>query len=386
MRASWRSAVAQAVGGKGGGRPDMAEAGGKDVGGAAGRRSWASTRGRGDAVSECSTSSSSAPAPPASPAASSSGSAALRAVLIDKGCVVNSLYNYPTNMVFFTTPELLEIGDIPRRPARSPWSRPQVLPARRRPLRARHSRRDTGAPVAVGDSRCTRTSAAASIRRVARHPRDGLLRSAQSAERAGRGFAEGTALLQRAAPYLPTRTFCRWREKLGGHRGLELYWAGARVTLSIAARGSSDHVKYWIKPNIENRIKNGEIPAHFRSTVREIRRKCDVVCDARRRESAKNDFVFAMTGYRPDTEFLDAARDPSSMRIAAGRARCRHAGERPQGNLPGGRTGGWDAHQRDLHRERALPRRPDRQGASRNPCGHPEVDLGGCAVNSSGEG
>ena len=66
-------------------------------------------------------------------------------------------------------------------------------------------------------------------------------------------------------------------------------------------------MKYWIKPNIENRIKNGEIPAYFHSTVLEIRR--DVRAHRRRpkaRSQLKNDFVFAMTGYRPDTEFLDA--------------------------------------------------------------------------------
>ena len=82
--------------------------------------------------------------------------------------------------------------------------------------------------------------------------------------------------------------------------------------------GIHDNVKYWIKPNIENRIKNGEIPAYFRSTVVEIGETC--VAHRRlpkARSTLKNDFVFAMTGYRPDIEFLEAHGirfDPETQR------------------------------------------------------------------------
>jgi thioredoxin reductase (NADPH) len=65
-------------------------------------------------------------------------------------------------------------------------------------------------------------------------------------------------------------------------------------------------VKYWIKPDIENRIKNGEIKAHFRSQVVEITPDAVIVETPQGRESVKNDFVFAMTGYHPDFDFLEA--------------------------------------------------------------------------------
>ncbi|MBV8475263.1 MAG: YpdA family putative bacillithiol disulfide reductase, partial [Acidobacteria bacterium] len=85
---------------------------------------------------------------------------------------------------------------------------------------------------------------------------------------------------------------------------LELHWTGARVTLVHRGPGISNNVKYWIKPNIENRIKNGEIKAFFHSKVKEI---CvhELVLETLEGEVIlKNDFVFAMSGYRPDFEFM----------------------------------------------------------------------------------
>ena len=68
----------------------------------------------------------------------------------------------------------------------------------------------------------------------------------------------------------------------------------------------SSNVKYWIKPNIENRIKNGEIPAYFNSQVLDIRDRSVRILTPDGEKELKNDFVFAMTGYRPDIEFLGA--------------------------------------------------------------------------------
>ena len=87
---------------------------------------------------------------------------------------------------------------------------------------------------------------------------------------------------------------------------LELWWTGARVTLVHRGPGIHNNVKYWIKPNIENRIKNGEIPAHFHSRVAEIKPDSVRITTPQGDQWLKNDFVFAMTGYRPDTTFLAA--------------------------------------------------------------------------------
>jgi thioredoxin reductase (NADPH) len=98
---------------------------------------------------------------------------------------------------------------------------------------------------------------------------------------------------------------------------LELNWTGARVTLIHRGPGIHHHVKYWIKPNIENRIKNGEIKAHFHSRVTEICKDSVSVETPQGLVSLPNDFVFALVGYRPDLEFLSATGirlEPESLR------------------------------------------------------------------------
>src|SRR4029079_11254018 len=85
---------------------------------------------------------------------------------------------------------------------------------------------------------------------------------------------------------------------------LELWWTGARVTLVHRGPGMHQNVKYWIKPDIENRIKNGEITAYFNSTVKEIWPAAVVLETANREVTLKNDFVLALTGYHPDLDFL----------------------------------------------------------------------------------
>ena len=87
---------------------------------------------------------------------------------------------------------------------------------------------------------------------------------------------------------------------------LELYWTGARVTMVHRGSAIHKHVKYWIKPNIENRIKNGEIKAYFHSSVTEIRPGSVRISTPEGEIEIANDFVFAMVGYSPDLTFLNA--------------------------------------------------------------------------------
>jgi thioredoxin reductase (NADPH) len=87
---------------------------------------------------------------------------------------------------------------------------------------------------------------------------------------------------------------------------LELWWTGARVTLIHRGGKISDSVKYWIKPNVENRIKNGEIRSYFHSRVVEIQADCLRIDTLEGEIALKNDFVFALIGYQPDLQFLNS--------------------------------------------------------------------------------
>ena len=98
---------------------------------------------------------------------------------------------------------------------------------------------------------------------------------------------------------------------------LELLWSGARVTMVHRGPAIHQNVKYWIKPNIENRIKSGEIKAYFRSKVIRIDERSVTIDTPEGQITLKNDFVFAMTGYRPDLTFLEAhgiRLDPETQR------------------------------------------------------------------------
>jgi thioredoxin reductase (NADPH) len=233
----------------------------------------------------------------------------LQALLIDKGCVVNSLYNYPTNMVFFTTPELLEIGDIPMTSLNEKPVRGEALKYYRRV--AHHYQLDIRQYETVlrvdgtdGNFAVVTNKASYACRKVIFST--GYYDKPNFLNVPGEDLAKVIHYYKEAHPYYDHDVLVVGAKNSAAIAALELWWTGARVTLVHRGPGIHNNVKYWIKPNIENRVKNGEIPAYFNSKVVEI------LPDAVRIETPsgevriKNDYVFAMTGYRPDFEFLSA--------------------------------------------------------------------------------
>jgi thioredoxin reductase (NADPH) len=238
----------------------------------------------------------------------------LSAVLIDKGCVVNSLYHYPPNMVFFTTPELLEIGDIPMTALNEKPVRTEALKYYRRVadhygLDIRQYQRvervtgEDGAFVTHATDRLGCPQQYESRKVILSM---GYYDVPNKLNVPGEELPKVIHYYKEAHPYYNHDVLVVGAKNSAAIAALELWWTGARVTL--VHRGAAIHanVKYWIKPNIENRIKNGEIPAYFRSTVEEIREDVVRVRTPEGEKWLKNDFVFAMVGYRPDTEFLAA--------------------------------------------------------------------------------
>ena len=249
----------------------------------------------------------------------------LKALIIDKGCVVNSIYNYPANMVFFTTPELLEIGDIPFNTAHQKPTRQEALEYYRRV--AEHYRLHifqyqwvktvTGED---GDFRVTATGRSGGVH-------DYRARKIIVAT----GYYDLPNVLGAPGEDLP-KVFHYYREPhpfydsdvvvIGGKNSaaeaaLDLWRHGARVTLVHRDAQLHNHVKYWVRPDIENRIKNGEISAYFSSTVEEIGDDFVLVNTTEAPVHLKNDFVFALIGYHPDFDFL------TSMGIELATEQCR---------------------------------------------------------------
>lgn len=238
----------------------------------------------------------------------------LRVVLIDKGCVVNSLYHYPTNMVFFTTPELLEIGDIPMTSLNEKPVRGEALKYYRRV--AAHYDLDirqyqtvekiTGedgnfVTHAIDSRGCAQQYGSKKVILAM-----GYYDVPNKLNVPGEDLPKVIHYYKEAHPYYNHDVLVVGAKNSAAIAALELWWTGARVTLVHRGEEIHKNVKYWIKPNIENRIKNGEIPAYFSSTVEEIREDSVRLWTPRGQVTLQNDFVFAMTGYRPDTEFLAA--------------------------------------------------------------------------------
>jgi len=241
-------------------------------------------------------------------------------VLIDKGCVVNSIYNYPTHMVFFTTPELLEIGGLPMTSLNEKPGRTEALKYYRRV--AEYYQLDIHQYERVleieGDDRdfLVRTSKAQyATRKIVLAT--GYYDLPNMLNVPGEQLDKVIHYYREPHPYYDHDVVVVGAKNSAAIAALELHWTGARVTMVHRGAAISDRVKYWIKPNIENRIKSGEIQAYFKSHLLEIQPKAVVLDTPDGQVTVKNDFVFAMTGYRPDLEFLESLGirlDPVSQR------------------------------------------------------------------------
>jgi thioredoxin reductase (NADPH) len=231
----------------------------------------------------------------------------LNTVLIDKGCVVNSLYNYPTHMVFFTTPELLEIGGLPMTSLNEKPGRTEALKYYRRVaeyygLNIHQYERVLSIQGGDGDFHITTSLAEYRARKIVLAT--GYYDVPNMLNVPGEELPKVIHYYKEPHPYYNHDVLVVGAKNSAAIAALELFWTGARVTMMHRGAGISDRVKYWIKPNIENRIKSGEVTAYFHSQLVAIHPKTVEIRTPEGPKTLKNDFVFAMTGYRPDLEFL----------------------------------------------------------------------------------
>ena len=236
----------------------------------------------------------------------------IRAVLMDKGCVVNSLYNYPINMVFFTTPELLEIGGIPMTSLNEKPGRTEALKYYRRVADHFHldiRQYQTVKGISGEDGNFLTTTLSSSGATAHYRSKKAILATGyydipNMLNVPGEHLPKVIHYYKEAHPYFGHDVMVVGGKNSAAISALELFWTGARVTLVHRGAEMHKNIKYWIKPNIENRMKSGEITGHLQSSVVEICEDSVLIQTPHGEKRIKNQFVFAMTGYRPDFEFM----------------------------------------------------------------------------------
>jgi thioredoxin reductase (NADPH) len=240
--------------------------------------------------------------------------AGFKAVLVDKGCLCNSLFHYPSNMTFFTTPELLEIGDMPFPSPNQKPSRDEALEyyrkvAERYKLDIRQY--ETVQRVAGADGNFTVHTVDRFDRPLTHRARKlvvatGYYDLPNYLNIPGENLSKVFHYYHDPHPYFGLDVLVIGGKNSAAIAALDLWRHGARVTLVHRGSEMHRHVKYWILPDINNRIKNNEITAFFSTTVERITEDEVTLRTPAGEHTLPNHFVFALTGYRPDFEFLES--------------------------------------------------------------------------------
>ena len=234
--------------------------------------------------------------------------------ILEKGVLVNSIFHFPAHMVFFTTPELLEIGGLP---LVTPYDKPTRIEA------LRYYRRVTEKfelPVTFGETvtaLASRETGPLIVRsRTASGERERQARAVVFAigyyDHPNRLGVPGEDLPHVSHYYQEAHSSYRKRVVIVGGKNsaaeaaLELHRAGARVTMVHRRATLGASIKYWVKPDIENRIAEGSIAARFEAKVVEITPESVVIEHSGSRESLAADLVLLLTGYHADFDLLHA--------------------------------------------------------------------------------
>ncbi len=238
--------------------------------------------------------------------------------IIEKGALVNSLLHYPRHMIFFTTPELMEIGGLP-------FVSPNDKPSRLEALRYYRRAADTYAldiqfdeavlrieretlDVAAAPIFAYETRSARGVRRIG-HARAVVIATG-AYDVPNRIGVPGEDLPHVSHYYTEPHPYYRKNVVIVGGKNsaaeaaLDLFRSGARVTIVHRRAALGESIKYWVKPDIENRIAEGSIAARFSTRVVEVTPTAVIVESAGAREQIPADGVFLLTGYRSDPELL----------------------------------------------------------------------------------
>jgi len=237
----------------------------------------------------------------------------LRTLIVEKGCLVNSLFNYPAGMTFFTTRERLEIGDIPFSSVNLKPTRTEALEYYRRvaehyKVTIRFFERVLGIEGGDGDFR-VRTEARTgegktyATRKVIMAT--GYYDLPNLMGIPGEDLPKVSHYYSEAHQFYGLKVAVIGAANSAAIAALDLCRHGAEVTMIVREAELSHHIKYWVRPDIENRIKEGSVKALYQAEVKEI--AADWICVHQAGQpplKLANDYVFALTGYHPDFDLL----------------------------------------------------------------------------------
>ena len=235
--------------------------------------------------------------------------AGLNYIIIDKGCLVNSIYKYPLNMTFFSTSDKLEIGAVPFISHGNKPNRFEALEYYRR----------------VASSWELNLRLYEKVLKIDKDTDSFRIQSSRDSYKTksiilATGFYDYPYLMNipgeelekvrhyydEPLPYFGQKVIVVGSANSAVDVALETYRKGAEVTMVVREDSIGDSVKYWVKPDIENRIKEGSIKAYFNTEIKEIRDFEVIIQNEKGTESIANDFVLAMTGYKPNFALMES--------------------------------------------------------------------------------
>lgn len=233
----------------------------------------------------------------------------LHYLIIEKGALVNSLYNYPLYMTFFSTAERLEIGQVPFTNISSKPGRQEALEYYRRI----HKYLDLNIQfyeevLSVESKKSLHTIQTSKSTYQAKNiiVATGFYDIPVKLGIPGEDLPKVSHYFKEAHPYAGQKLVVVGANNSSVDAALECWRKGAEVTMVIRKGEIHDRVKYWVKPDIENRIAEGSIKAYFYSNLQSIQEDSVTIETPEGILAIENDFVLALTGYRPNFEFLES--------------------------------------------------------------------------------
>jgi len=229
-------------------------------------------------------------------------------LILEEGCLVNSIYNYPVNMTFFSTSDRLEIGEVPFISHGPKPTRSEALEYYRRVVMSWKLNVQLYEKVKdINDSEGSYEVVTTKEKYLCKQViiSTGFYGKPNLMNVAGETLPKVKHYYNDPHPFFDQKVIVVGSANSAVDVALETFRKGAEVTMVIRESEINNRVKYWVKPDIENRIKEGSIKAFFNSTIKEIREEEVDVQMPDELITIKNDFVLAMTGYQPDFSFLE---------------------------------------------------------------------------------